>query len=42
MRNYTEKDLESLIEAHLLNNGYIKRVSKDYDKNLCEIGRAHV
>lgn len=35
MRNYTEKDLESLIEAHLLNNGYIKRVSKDYDKNLC-------
>ena len=35
MRNYTEKDLEILIEAHLLNNGYIKRVSKDYDKNLC-------
>ncbi|QBL11550.1 type I restriction endonuclease subunit R [Campylobacter helveticus] len=35
MRNYTEKDLESLIEAHLLNNGYIKRESKDYDKNLC-------
>ncbi|EAL3906295.1 type I restriction endonuclease subunit R [Campylobacter upsaliensis] len=35
MRNYTEKDLESLIEAHLLNNGYIKRVSKDYDKSLC-------
>ncbi len=35
MTNYTEKDLESLIEAHLLNNGYIKRVSKDYDKNLC-------
>ncbi|EIO3771957.1 type I restriction endonuclease subunit R [Campylobacter upsaliensis] len=35
MRNYTEKNLESLIEAHLLNNGYIKRVSKDYDKNLC-------
>lgn len=34
MRNYTEKDLESLIEAHLLNNGYIKRVSKDYDKSL--------
>ncbi|EAL3917835.1 type I restriction endonuclease subunit R [Campylobacter upsaliensis] len=35
MRNYTEKDLESLIEAHLLNNGYIKRESKDYDKSLC-------
>lgn len=35
MRNYTEKMLESLIEAHLLNNGYIKRVSKDYDKSLC-------
>lgn len=35
MRKYTEKMLESLIEAHLLNNGYIKRVSKDYDKNLC-------
>ncbi|MBT0743942.1 DEAD/DEAH box helicase family protein [Campylobacter upsaliensis] len=35
MTNYTEKDLESLIEAHLLNNGYIKRASKDYDKNLC-------
>ncbi|EAL3987212.1 type I restriction endonuclease subunit R [Campylobacter upsaliensis] len=34
MRNYTEKDLESLIEAHLLNNDYIKRVSKDYDKSL--------
>ncbi|EOW8235939.1 type I restriction endonuclease subunit R [Campylobacter upsaliensis] len=34
MRNYTEKDLEILIEAHLLNNGYIKRVSKDYDKSL--------
>lgn len=34
MRNYTEKDLESLIEAHLLNNGYVKRVSKDYDKSL--------
>lgn len=35
MRNYTEKDLESFIEAHLLENGYIKRVSKDYDKSLC-------
>ncbi|MEB2806351.1 type I restriction endonuclease [Campylobacter upsaliensis] len=35
MTNYTEKDLESLIESSLLENGYIKRVSKDYDKNLC-------
>ncbi|EAH7983853.1 type I restriction endonuclease subunit R [Campylobacter upsaliensis] len=34
MRNYTEKDLESLIEAHLLESGYIKRESKDYDKSL--------
>ncbi|EAL0281867.1 type I restriction endonuclease subunit R [Campylobacter upsaliensis] len=34
MRNYTEKDLESLIESSLLENGYIKRVSKDYDKSL--------
>ncbi|EOG2478737.1 type I restriction endonuclease subunit R [Campylobacter upsaliensis] len=35
MRNYTEKDLESFIESHLLESGYIKRESKDYDKNLC-------
>ncbi|EAL4138293.1 type I restriction endonuclease subunit R [Campylobacter upsaliensis] len=35
MRNYTEKDLESFIESSLLKNGYIKRESKDYDKNLC-------
>ncbi|HEF3563091.1 TPA: type I restriction endonuclease subunit R [Campylobacter upsaliensis] len=35
MRNYTEKDLESLIESALLENGYIKRESKDYDKSLC-------
>ncbi|EOX9298800.1 type I restriction endonuclease subunit R [Campylobacter upsaliensis] len=34
MRNYTEKDLESLIEAHLLESGYIKRKSEDYDKSL--------
>ncbi|EMF2449609.1 type I restriction endonuclease subunit R [Campylobacter upsaliensis] len=34
MRNYTEKDLESFIEAHLLESGYIKRESKDYDKSL--------
>ncbi|ELL0791007.1 type I restriction endonuclease subunit R [Campylobacter upsaliensis] len=35
MREYTEKDLESFIEAHLLESGYIKRESKDYDKSLC-------
>ncbi|MEB2790298.1 type I restriction endonuclease [Campylobacter upsaliensis] len=34
MTNYTEKDLESFIEAHLLESGYIKRESKDYDKSL--------
>ncbi|EAJ0412770.1 type I restriction endonuclease subunit R [Campylobacter upsaliensis] len=34
MREYTEKDLENFIESHLLNNGYIKRESKDYDKSL--------
>ncbi|EAH5546673.1 type I restriction endonuclease subunit R [Campylobacter upsaliensis] len=34
MINYTEKDLESFIEAHLLESGYIKRESKDYDKSL--------
>ncbi|EJF0769982.1 type I restriction endonuclease subunit R [Campylobacter upsaliensis] len=35
MRNYTEKNLESFIESALLENGYIKRESKDYDKSLC-------
>ncbi|EAJ8779755.1 type I restriction endonuclease subunit R [Campylobacter upsaliensis] len=35
MREYTEKDLESFIESSLLENGYIKRESKDYDKSLC-------
>ncbi|EKP5904780.1 type I restriction endonuclease subunit R [Campylobacter upsaliensis] len=34
MREYTEKDLESFIEDHLLESGYIKRESKDYDKSL--------
>ncbi|EGK8111354.1 type I restriction endonuclease subunit R [Campylobacter upsaliensis] len=34
MTNYTEKNLESFIEAHLLESGYIKRESKDYDKSL--------
>lgn len=34
MREYTEKDLESFIESSLLENGYIKRESKDYDKSL--------
>lgn len=36
MTNYQEKDLESFIESYLLeNNGYIKRVSQNYDKDLC-------
>lgn len=35
MREYTEKDLERFIESALLENGYIKRESKDYDKSLC-------
>ncbi|MBS4275318.1 type I restriction endonuclease subunit R [Campylobacter vulpis] len=35
MRKYTEKMLESFIESALLENGYIKRESKDYDKSLC-------
>lgn len=34
MREYTEKNLESFIEDHLLESGYIKRESKDYDKSL--------
>ena len=35
MPNYQEKDLESFIESYLLeNNGYIKRVSQNYDKDL--------
>ncbi|WP_297192839.1 type I restriction endonuclease [uncultured Campylobacter sp.] len=36
MPNYTEKDLESYIESYLLeHNGYIKRESQNYDKDLC-------
>lgn len=36
MTNYQEKDLESFIESYLLkNNAYIKRVSQNYDKDLC-------
>lgn len=36
MTNYQERDLENFIESYLLeNNGYIKRVSQNYDKNLC-------
>lgn len=36
MPNYTEKDLESFIESYLLeHNGYIKRESQNYDKDLC-------
>ncbi|ECJ8454387.1 type I restriction endonuclease subunit R [Campylobacter upsaliensis] len=34
MREYKEKDLERFIESALLENGYIKRESKDYDKSL--------
>ena len=35
-KEYKEKDLESFIESYLLeHNGYIKRESKDYDKDLC-------
>ena len=35
MKRYDEKNLESFIEAHLLENGYQKRESKDYDKDFC-------
>lgn len=35
MKRYDERDLESFIEAHLLENGYQKRESKDYDKDFC-------
>ncbi|CAM2851665.1 type I restriction endonuclease [Helicobacter burdigaliensis] len=36
MTNYQERDLENFIESYLLeNNGYIKRVSQNYDKTLC-------
>lgn len=36
MSNYKEKDLESFIESHLLeHNGYRKRESQNYDKDLC-------
>lgn len=39
MTNYTEKDLESFIEGHLLSqNGYIKRLDSHYDKALCMDG----
>ena len=35
-KEYKEKDLESFIESYLLeHNGYIKRVSQNYDKDLC-------
>ncbi|MFY0744863.1 type I restriction endonuclease subunit R [Campylobacter sp. LH-2024] len=35
MTNYQEKDFEEFIESYLINqNGYIKRSSQDYDKNL--------
>ena len=36
MNSYTEERLESLIEKHLIeSNGYIKRDSKSYNKELC-------
>ena len=36
-RNYTEQDFEEHIEEHLLESGYHKRQSEDYDKDLCLI-----
>ena len=35
--NYLEQDFEEHIEEHLLNSKYQKRLSKDYDKDLCLI-----
>lgn len=32
--SYTEKDFETHIEEHLLNSGYQKNVSKEFDKDL--------
>ena len=36
-QNYREQDFEDHIEEHLLNSGYHKRLSTDYDKTLCLI-----
>jgi type I restriction enzyme R subunit len=35
--NYREQNFEDHIEEHLLNSGYKKRLSTDYDKDLCLI-----
>ena len=35
MKKYDEKDFEGLIESHLLENGYKRLETKDYDKDLC-------
>ena len=34
-QNYREQDFEEHIEQHLLNSGYHKRLSAEYDKDLC-------
>lgn len=35
--SYLEQNFEEHIDEHLLNSGYHKRLSKDYDKDLCII-----
>ncbi len=35
--NYKEINFEEHIEAHLLNSGYRRRVTEEYDKSLCLI-----
>ena len=35
--NYRESDFEEHIEAHLLNSGYRKRATEEYDESLCLI-----
>ena len=37
MQNYREQHFEEHIEEQLLNSGYIKRLSTEYDKDLCLI-----
>lgn len=37
MSNYTEQDFEEHIEEHLLNSGYVKGISDDFDRELCLI-----
>ncbi|HLP47397.1 MAG TPA: type I restriction endonuclease, partial [Candidatus Kapabacteria bacterium] len=36
-KNYLEENFENHIEEHLLNSGYRKKLSQDYDKDLCLI-----